>query len=102
MATAYTTGYYAENGGWLLIIPQESDGTVNLCFQTKNGGDVVHRVGLPLITGINNLGRPDPYGTWFAPAHRYTYNLVVTPATVEVTLGIAKWNDLESSYDITF
>ena len=102
MATAYTTGSYTENNGWLLIIPQESDGTVNLCFQTKNGGDVVHRVRLPLTTGINNIGRPDPNGTWFTPARRYTYNLVITPTTVKVTLGIADWNELESSYDITF
>jgi hypothetical protein len=102
MATAYTTGSYAENNGWLLIIPQESDGTVDLCFQTKNGGDVVHRVRLPLKTGINETGSKDDNGTWFAPARRYAYSLLITPTAVDVTLGIAGWNELESSYDITF
>ena len=102
MATAYTTGDYADNEGWLLIIPQESDGTVNICFQTQNGGDVVHRVPLPLYTGTTNIGMPYDYGTWFVPARRYTYNLVITPTTVKVTLGIADWNELESSFDITF
>lgn len=102
MATAYTTGSYAENNGWLLIIPQESDGTVNLCFQTKNGGDVVHRVRLPLKTGVDKSGNKVDTGTWFAPARRYAYSLLITPTAVKVTLGIAGWNELESSYDITF
>ena len=102
MATVYTTGSYADNNGWLLIIPQESDGTVNLCFQTKNGGDVVHRVRLPLTTGVDASGNKVDTGTWFAPARRYVYSLLITPTAVKVTLGIAGWNELESSYDITF
>ena len=102
MATVYTTGSYADNNGWLLIIPQESDGTVNLCFQTKNGGDVVHRVRLPLTTGVDASGNKVDTGTWFAPARRYAYSLLITPTAVEVTLGIAGWNELDSSYDITF
>ena len=102
MATVYTTGSYTENNGWLLIIPQESDGTVDLCFQTKNGGDVVHRVRLPLKTGVDKSGNKVDNGTWFAPARRYAYSLLITPTAVEVTLGIAGWNELDSSYDITF
>lgn len=102
MATVYTTGSYADNNGWLLIIPQESDGTVDLCFQTKNGGDVVHRVRLPLKTGVDKSGNRVNTGTWFAPARRYAYSLLITPTAVDVTLGIAGWNELESSYDITF
>ena len=102
MATVYTTGSYADNNGWLLIIPQESDGTVNLCFQTKSGGDVVHRVRLPLKTGVDKSGDTAENGTWFAPARRYAYSLLITPTAVDVTLGIAGWNELESSYDITF
>ena len=102
MATVYTTGSYKDNNGWLLIIPQESDGTVNLCFQTKNGGDVVHRVRLPLKTGVDKSGNKVDTGTWFAPARRYAYSLLITPTAVKVTLGIAGWNELDSSYDITF
>lgn len=104
-ATAYTDNddcLYAGNDGWLLILPQESDGTLKFNFTTSVGGDVVHSVMLPDITGIDNLGKQNPNGRWYYQSYCYTYIIRITPTGAKVTLSIKPWNRLDSSYDITF
>lgn len=104
-ATAYTDNddcLYAGNDGWLLILPQESDGTLKFNFTTSVGGDVVHSVMLPAVTGINAQGREDPNGSWYYQSRCYTYIIRITPTGATITLSIKPWNQLDSSYDITF
>lgn len=88
-ATSHSTGggLYASNGGWLLIIPQQMSDSVQLCFKLKTTGDMVHRIDLPATT--------------FDAGKRYTFNIRFGQSGVELTLGIADWNELKSSYDIT-
>lgn len=90
-ATAYTTNsdnlqQYAGNEGWLLVLPQETDGTTQLCFCLATTGDLVHRIDLPATT--------------YAPGRRYTYNIQFGQTGVTLTLKIADWNELKSSEDI--
>ncbi|MBQ8674514.1 MAG: fimbrillin family protein [Bacteroides sp.] len=111
VATAYTASNttlgaeYTKNDGWLLVIPQKSDGpeSVKLCFTTREGGDTVYRVGLPAVTGTDaQTGGRKEGGTDFLPGYRYTYTLAITKTNLVLTLSIAPWNELNSSFDITF
>ena len=104
IATAYSTGSgkFAQNEGWILIIPQKSDGTVELCFTTKKGGpDNVYSVKLPTKTGTGNSG-PDTYGENWIAGYRYTYTVSITKTDLELHLGLSDWNQLDSSFSITF
>ena len=104
IATAYSTGSgkFAQNEGWILIIPQKSDGTVELCFTTKKGGpDNVYSVKLPTKTGTGNSG-PDTYGENWIAGYRYTYTVSITKTDLELYLGLSDWNQLDSSFSITF
>lgn len=91
-ATAYTsvgtdaTNKFANNGGYLLVIPQQTDETVQMCFRLNSTGNVVHRVTLPTTT--------------FIPSKRYTYDIRFGRTSVSVKLSIADWNELKSSQDI--
>jgi len=98
IATAYTTGStsgseYTANDGWLLVIPQESSGNVNLCFTTEKGGEKVYRAKLPANTGTDNA---------FKPGYKYNYTVTISETDLQLDLSIANWNRLESSYDIKF
>lgn len=125
-ATAYTnaTGTtegtaFLNNDGYVLIIPQQSDGTVQLCFTTYEGGETVYRIPLPQVTGTstdtqrgnfsydeNNtliLGSAiDASGTDFVAGYLYTYMVTITKTNLGMTLSIAPWNELKSSFDISF
>ena len=96
-ATAYKSaaslGYgslYTENDGWLLIIPQTCAGpeSVNLCFKTSTGADVVYRAGLPAVI--------------FEPGYRYNYHIKISSTEIKLSLTIADWNERKSSHDIDF
>lgn len=103
-ATAYTLGdgNFINNGGWLLVIPQHSDGTVELCFTTEKGGaDNVYRVKLPSKTGTGAEGA-DPEGEEWIAGYRYTYTVSITKTDLEMYLHLSDWNQLDSSYSITF
>lgn len=104
-ATAYsvdTGSRYTKNDGWLLVIPQHSDGTVELCFTTKKGGnDNVYSVKLPKITGTGESGL-DPAGEYWLPGYRYTYTVAITKTDAELYLYLSDWNQIDSSYTITF
>lgn len=81
---------YTENGGWLLVIPQSCQGpeTLNLCFRTSTGGEATYRVGLPVME--------------FLPGKRYTFNINISSTQIDLELGIADWNERESSHEIDF
>lgn len=88
-AIAYSTNAdnrYAQNNGFLLIIPQENDETFNICFQLKSTGDKVHRITLPHTT--------------YEPGMRYYYDIYLGSTSVDIDLTIADWNELKSSVDI--
>jgi hypothetical protein len=123
-ATAYTGTSKAgteflNNDGYLLIIPQQSDGTVQLCFTTYEGGEAVYRIPLPAKTGtsmatqrVNNTYDADntlvlgsaieEEGTDFVAGYLYNYTITVTKTNLGVSLSIAPWNELKSSFDISF
>lgn len=91
IAVAYSTNAdgnqkYAENGGWVLTIPQENDGTTQICFKLKTTGDLVHRIALPECT--------------YEAGNRYTYDIRFGQTSVTLKLTIADWNELKSSQDI--
>ena len=91
IATAYSTNTggaqkYANNDGYVLVIPQEIDGTVEMCFRLRSTGDIVHRVTLPI--------------TKYEPSKRYTYDIRFGRTNLTLNLSIADWNELKSSQDI--
>ncbi len=91
IAVAYSTDSdgkqkYAVNNGWILTIPQETDGTAQICFKLKNTGDLVHHVSLPTTT--------------YEAGKRYTYDIRFSQTNVTVSLKIAAWNELKSTQDI--
>lgn len=108
VATAYTDEVHAthgelfsKNNGWVLIIPQKSPGTVTMNFTTQKGGSSVYTIQLPKITGTDEKGE-NPSGEYYLPGYRYTYTVTLTKTHADVTLGIAPWNELDSSFDIPY
>lgn len=87
-ATTHSTGdgLYASNNGWIMVIPQQIDESVQLCFKIATTGDLVHRINLS--------------ATRFEAGMRYTFNIRFGQSDVGVSLTIADWNELKSSYDI--
>ena len=78
---------YTGNEGWLLVVPQTiASGTLQVCYTLKSSPGQVFRVNIPAITYVHGM--------------RYTYVLVISGAGVELKLSIAKWNQLDSVYDI--
>lgn len=78
---------YTQNGGWLLVIPQEvKEGTLNFCYTLKNSGDKVYSTSIPAIT--------------YKPSTQYEYVLMISGASVDLTLTIKEWNKLDSTHDI--
>ena len=94
---------FSGSNGWLMIIPQESNGDVQFCFTTRTGGsDNVYSVPLPEITGTSNAAKgPDPNGREWIPGYRYTYTISITKSDLEVLkVDIAPCNKYDSSNDI--
>lgn len=102
VATAYTDaahsvagGIFADNDGWVLIVPQQysSDGNpLYLCFTTKKEGDKVTRVKIPAPQSDN----------YFKPNYKYTYTITITDKKIDVvvTLSIAPWNTITSDHSV--
>lgn len=91
IATAYSTDFdgtqkYAVNDGWVLMIPQSTDGTVKICFKLKTTGDLVHRITLPAAV--------------YEAGMRYTYDIRFGQTSVNLILKIADWNELKSTQNI--
>lgn len=109
---------FTRNGGWLLIIPQQSSGNLNLCFQTEHGGSsTVFRIAIPKYTGpmIDDDGRyidaegnvvasaseAAQYDRWRA-GKRYTYTIKIRKSNMAVSLAVADWDIRYSSTQIEF
>lgn len=100
--------------GWIVVIPQTSNGKIKLCFKTKLGGDAVFSVNIPEKTGTSWEKYEDaPYpddmsvqkdadGTDYIPGWRYTYTVSISKTDANVSLSIAPWKRLDSSFDIKF
>lgn len=132
-ATAYTNqekttegSSLLNNNGYILIIPQPSEGSVQLCFTTYEGGETVYRVSLPAKTGTSTARQranisydenntlilgdakdPAPmdqwgYGTDFVAGYLYSYMVTISKTNLGLSLKIAPWNELKSSFDISF
>ena len=74
-------------------------------FTTKTGGDVIYRVDIPKKTGTKADGSTsgtDEELVYFAPSHRYTYTVNIGKTNLELKISLSKWNQLDSSYSITF
>lgn len=77
---------FGQNDGWILIVPQQMDGTTLLGFKLATTGELEHRINLPATT--------------FEPGKRYTYDIRFGRTEVDVKLSIAPWNELKSSQNI--
>ena len=121
LATAYSasgtevedTGVeFTRNGGWIMIVPQESKGALRLCFTTKRGKEAVFSVDIPAVTGTSREkyetapdvpeSHKDAGGTDYIPGWRYTYTVSISKTDADVDLSIAPWRRLDSSFDIKF
>lgn len=81
-----TLGTYAEDG-FVLVVPQTCNPQLTVVTKEKAYTPVA------LHTG----------GVTYQAGKRYTYTVTVSPAEQpRVTLRIKPWNELDSSYDITF
>lgn len=101
---------FTQNGGWLLVLPQESSGNLQLCFQTEHGGkSTVFRVDIPKNTTTqlydNGVPRVDEAGNpvygWRA-GKRYSYTVRIQKSDLQVLLAVADWNMRYSSTQIEF
>ena len=121
VATAYSVFSESEGDtgekftgqdGFVMIIPQPSTGNQRICFTTRSGGNAVFRITIPKKTGTSNekylanpdapLTHKDSEGCDFIPGWRYTYTIVITKTDAQIVLGIAPWNKLDSSFNISF
>lgn len=88
--TTTTTGsHYTNNKGSLLIIPQQSTGTVELHF-IVSGKE--YKIMIPANTGTEST---------YKPGKRYIYTVTISN-NIELTLRIVDWNERKSTFDITF
>ena len=77
---------YGNHDGWVLIVPQENDGTLSICYTLNNVPDMIFEKNIPAIT--------------YEAGKQYNYILTISGSEVDLTLKIADWNLLDSSYDI--
>lgn len=103
MAVAYTSetsglgSIYTQNDGWLLIMPQESKGHMNLCFTTEKGGNTVYKVRIPSGTGTAVDGK-----SYYERGKRYSYTVIVSKTNLKLKVSVAEWNERKSSIDFAF
>ena len=106
-AVAYTAAgttsgqMFTGNDGFLLVIPQRSEGNVKLFFTTSHGGDTEYSITIPKITGTD-LNGPSETGEYFIPGYRYIYTISITKTDIRLLLTIRPWNRLDSSYSYNF
>lgn len=112
---------FTRHNGWLVIIPQKSNGQVRLNFTTARGGNTVFSVLIPEVTGTSEekyraamsarsqnddpsapVDATDEAGCDFVPGYRYTYTISISKTDATIGLSIAPWNRLDSSFDIKF
>lgn len=86
-AIPYSSGNYSDNDTFILLIPQEIDGTTQVCYQLKSTDNTEHSFILPNVT--------------YLPGKRYHYDIHISSTDIEVSLTIADWNKRYSSVIIT-
>lgn len=91
---------YCRNSGWLLIIPQESHGTLSLCFTTKKGGNAVYKVALP--KGTEYDAQKNPISCEWKAGKRYTYTVTLAPSNSYIEVDVKPWNERKHSTEIIF
>ncbi len=91
---------YCRNSGWLLIIPQESHGTLSVCFTTKKGGNTLYKVKLPKETEYDE--QKNPISNEWKAHMRYTYTITLSRSGYSVDLSIKPWNERKHSTEIIF
>jgi hypothetical protein len=78
---------YTNNDGWLLVVPQQvKPGSLRFYYTLKQAGSEVFSVEIPAIT--------------YQAGKQYTYMLEIKGSSADVSLTIAPWNHLESSYEV--
>ena len=82
-----TGSEYTTNDGWLLVVPQKVKAeTLRFYYTLKYTGEQIYSVNIPAIT--------------YEHGKKYTYMLEISGSDVEISLTIAPWNKMDSSYDI--
>ena len=61
-------------------------GSLSICYTLNNVPGMIFEKNIPAIT--------------YEPGKQYNYILTISGSGVEITLKIADWNQLDSSYDI--
>ena len=78
---------YTTNDGWLLVVPQQvKSNSLHLCYTLKNAPGKVFSRAIPEVT--------------YQAGYKYSYALSIGGADATLTLTIAPWNELDSSYNI--
>ncbi len=103
---------FASNEGWLLILPQQSDGTVELCYTTaETSAEGIARLKIPEFTGTNaegvvydasDAGHDRKDFCHFVAGRRYTYTVVIGKTNAYLNIMIEPWNVRYSNTDVTF
>ncbi len=106
---------FEENENYVLILPQESSGTVQLYFRLRSSEQEATSVTVPAFTGTNKEGEVCPEESreaemqdvntsynYYYPGHIYIYTVNITRAAAYLNVQMADWKDLHSSTEITF
>lgn len=99
-AEGETGELFCRNSGWLLIIPQESYGTCQLCFTTRQGGESLYKIALPTVTERDEAG--NPVSTAWEAGKRYTYTVTLSKSDIDINVAIEDWNQRKHSTQIVF
>lgn len=103
-------GLYANNNGWVLIVPNYVTCPLQLCFKTKMNGNNVYRVIL------NRLAKDAPaqgnhnfeyQGKYYQPIEfkhnmRYTYTIIFRATDLDIDVDIKPWNRVDISDEIVY
>ncbi len=105
---------FASNEGWILILPQQSDGTTDLCYTTAETSDEgIVRVKIPVFTGTMEDGtlydetNPEHQAnrssfSHFVAGMRYTYTVVIGKTNLYMNVTISPWNIKYSNTEVVF
>ncbi len=122
---------FADNEGWIFIIPQASDGTTEVCFTTtETGSESVTSMQMPTFTGtgydeatreVKIYSEDQPYGNTpynqlsaeqkramdkiychYIPGYRYTYTIVIGKTNIFLNISVEPWRERWSSTEIVF
>lgn len=110
MGTTTFGGHYAQNNGWILVIPNYITKPLRVCFTTKLNGDEVYRVILNKPTDVppaNDNHNFEFQGKYYEPIKlehnkRYTYKITFRTTDLDVGVDIEPWNQVDISEDVIY